>query len=88
MREVILKVIEVTFIPRALSSVTVLVDEIPMYWTKYNMDEQKQQDDDIVMTSGGLVGARIVSPVEGRDRMDACHRRHQAATPLRLERSE
>lgn len=48
---------------------SVLVDEIPMYWTKYNMDESKQQDGDIVMTSGGLVGSRIVSTVEGRDKM-------------------
>lgn len=47
----------------------VLVDEISTYGTKSNMDEQKQQDSDIVMTSGRLVGTRIVSSVEGRDRM-------------------
>jgi hypothetical protein len=47
----------------------VLVDEILMYWTRYIMDEQKQQDGDTVITSGGLVGARIVSSVEGRDNM-------------------
>lgn len=34
----------------------VLVDEISTYGTKYNMDERKQQDGDIVMTSGRLVG--------------------------------
>lgn len=47
----------------------VLVDEISTYGMNYNMDERKQQDGDIVMTSGRLVGTRIVSSVEGRDRM-------------------